>query len=75
MKFIELKKQLDSYRGSATRIELSKDQIEFLKLCREHEAPISYRKMSELWEKLGWGKLDEFRINRIYNKQVKSKAK
>jgi hypothetical protein len=67
--FDELMKNLDQFRGSAgTNFELSKDQKEFLLRCRDHNFPVIYPKMAELWQGLGWGDISTDSLRRLYLK-------
>lgn len=54
--YSEVMKSLDKFRGhKKTSKPLTKQQIEFLKKCREHENPVPYLDMTKLWKDLGWG--------------------
>lgn len=56
LSFSTVLKNLDDYRGAKkTSKPLTKQQIEFLKKCREHDNPVPYPDMAKLWKQLGWG--------------------
>lgn len=53
--FNEIMKNLDNYRGhKKTAKPLTKQQIEFLKKCRDHECPVPFTEVAKLWKQLGW---------------------
>ncbi len=52
----ELLTELDKYRTST--IVLTDKQVDFIKRCREPKRKVSIAKMIELWERLGWEKLN-----------------
>lgn len=58
MDFKTFKKNVNKYRSKA-KIVLTKEQREFIMLCREGDAPVSYRKMADLWQELGWGEMSK----------------
>ena len=73
--FNELMKELDKYRGShTTTINLTDEQKKFILTCRDNPKPVTWIKMSELWTKLGWGKMPPssmaFRYNKIKNGEL-----
>ena len=67
MDFKTFKKNIDRYR-SRGKIVLTKEQREFLLLCREGEQPVSYVKMADLWQQLGWGEVSKSGIEERYKK-------
>ena len=63
----EMMKELDKHRGPVSRVKvLNKEQIKFLKACREHTSPVTYDIMCELWEKQGWGSISPNTIRKRY---------
>ena len=71
--YSELMKTLDKFRGykpSKQRI-LTEEQKKFLIKCREHENPVIFRTMAELWTKLGWGKMNHATMRDIYFRDCK----
>lgn len=63
MDFNQFKKQVDKYRVlSKKTIVLTKEQKEFIKLCKTGEAQVPIRKMAELWEQFGWGRTSHYAI-------------
>ena len=64
--FNELMKELDNYRD--TKFVLTKDQKDFILKCRENKNPITWTKMSELWAKLGWGRMPISTLRDKYRK-------
>ena len=73
MKPKDLLKDLDSYRTGRFRIpkSLNKDQLLFLRKAREGDYPVTFPKMAELWEKVGWGKVTHYNMIDMYNKFIK----
>jgi hypothetical protein len=63
-------KEIDKFRGRKNTIKLTKEQIKFIKQCRSG-IPVPYKRMSELWDKLGWGKANEWNMQRLYERLVK----
>lgn len=63
----QIMKNLDQFRGnSKKRISITKEQKEFLLKCRDHEQPISWEKITELWAQIGWGALTNTAIRNRY---------
>ena len=44
-------------------------QYEVLKQAREHEKPIPWSKIPELWEKFGWGKVSQSTLKGRYGRE------
>ena len=63
-----LQKELDNYRKPLAFSELSDQQIDFIKKCRETKRPISFSEMSKLWAKLGWGEIRGNTLSAWYNR-------
>lgn len=62
----ELLNELEKYRPSPT--ELTDEQYLFIKVAREHERPVSWPKIMDLWESKGWGKIKKTTITDKYNR-------
>ena len=45
---------------------MSKEQKEFLIMCRDNNTPITFSKMKELWFELGWGYISDEAIRKRY---------
>lgn len=55
-KFKQVMKSLDQFRvGKTKTIVLTKEQKEFLLSCRDNAVPVTWDKIAELWEEIGWG--------------------
>ena len=55
-KLKDVLKNIDQFRGrSIKKIAITPEQKEFLLTCRDHENPVPFDKMAELWAELGWG--------------------
>ena len=67
-KLDEILKSLDSYRSREAELKLVGERLDFVKKCREHECPISYEKITKLWEEIGWGKISPDYLRRQYKK-------
>ena len=63
----ELRTELDELRPEHSRIELTDEKYEILKVAREHERPVSWSKLSTLFESKGWGKISEESLRKHYN--------
>jgi len=78
MDFNSFKKNFTKYQNSKTCVyeKLTKEQKEFIFLCRDNDNPISFTKMTELWSELGWGyrSSEVMRKSYIYLKE-KSRGK
>lgn len=74
--YSELINELDKYRPiRQCNRSFTKEQIAFLKKCREHKNPVTYPVMIELWEKMGWGRVEESTMRRYYNRiQIKGEG-
>ena len=60
-------KNLDSYRnGKNPKIKVTDEQKEFLVACREHDIPVSWDKVAELWDKIGWGRVSATAMRNRY---------
>ena len=74
--FNQLKQEIEKYRKGRwiSDYELTKEQKEFISLCREPEdkvkGKVSYDKMCKLWEQAGWGKISKDAL-RKYNERMK----
>lgn len=67
---------LDNYRSAVSRVKpLTKEQIDFLKKCREHDHPIAYPNMVMLWEQCGWGKISTTAIRNRWSLVEKKQPK
>ena len=63
-----LQKELDQYRGAMTWKNLTDEQLDFLRKCRNHQRPVSYTKMAVWWEQLGWGKITGSTLQNFYER-------
>lgn len=68
--YSEFMKEIDKFRGRKNTIKLTKEQIKFIKQCRSGIA-VPFKRMAELWGKLGWGQKTEWSMKRLYDKLVK----
>ena len=41
---------------------LTEEQKEFIRICRDHPRPVSFRNIAMLWEKNGWGEISKFTL-------------
>lgn len=74
--YSELMKTLDKFRLSRTNTRvLTKEQKNFLIASRQNPNPVPFKIMSDLWIKVGWGKMSSTSLQRIYNTQIKPKEK
>ena len=65
--FDELMKELEKHRGAISRSkELTDNQNKFLIICRDNLRPVTYKTMTELWEKAGWGEIKDSTIRNYY---------
>ena len=74
--YSELMKGLDKFRtGCKTIHSLTKEQVDFLKECREakNKRPVTWEKMIELWQQVGWGDTSESALRRLYIKVKQGK--
>ena len=69
----ELMKELDSFRGTQRITSLTKEQEKFLLESRNHHSPVAYRKMAELWARVGWGKISAETLRNFYLKLQETK--
>lgn len=54
----KFKQLIDANRTETIRTQiLTKDQQDFLILCRHHTNPVEYNNMEKLWQQAGWGTL------------------
>jgi len=61
----KLKQLIDSNRIPTVRLKgLTKEQQEFLVLCRHHDNPVPYPSMVKLWKQAGWGNIKENALRR-----------
>ena len=63
----ELRVELDELRPANFKVSLTDEKYEILKLAREHERPVSWVKLSALFESKGWGKISEESLRKHYN--------
>ena len=56
IRFDELMREIDKYR-SHREIKINEQQREFIKACRESDNKVTWPVMTELWERLGWGRI------------------
>lgn len=57
-KFKQVMKSLDTYRtGKTGKVVLTEEQKEFLIACRDNPVPVSWEKIAELWQQIGWGQI------------------
>lgn len=70
--FEELMKEVEEVRKKYTYgiKSLTKDQLQFLEVCRGKVPPVPYREMKRLWEKVGWGKTSDATMRRHYYKAI-----
>lgn len=67
--FDELMSELDKHRGkNIKRLSLTPPQKKFLVAAREGGEPVPYARMAELWERAGWGKIEQESIRKYYLK-------
>lgn len=66
-------KTLDSFRGFKCHKprEITKEQKQFMTRSREHAIPVTYKKMAELWTKVGWGKMNASTMRHYWLRDVK----
>ena len=62
----ELRAALDGLRPERSRVELTDEKYEILKMAREHERPVSWVKLSALFESRGLGKISEESLRKHY---------
>lgn len=64
-------RELDKYRPTFITVKsLTEEQREFILKSRKNDKPISYPKIAELWEQIGWGKTNDMQMRNIYD-QIK----
>ena len=76
--YSELMKNLDKFRiERKSSNDLTKDQAAFLIKCRElkNKNPVSWVNIAELWQQLGWGKISENSMRRLYKNYKEGKIK
>ena len=68
LKFAEFKKNINQYYKPKPCIyeNMTKEQKEFLLLCRDNVNAVPFNKMAELWEELGWGKTSTENVRKRY---------
>ena len=68
MDFKNFKKNFNKYQPVKETVfgRMSKEQKEFLIMCRDNNTPITFSKMKELWFELGWGYISDEAIRKRY---------
>jgi len=68
MDFKNFKKNFNKYQPVKETVfsRMSKEQKEFLIMCRDNNTPITFSKMKELWFELGWGYISDESIRKRY---------
>jgi len=75
--FAELMEELDKYRtGHSANIQLTAEQKQFLKACRSEQGkrPVPWKVIAELWNKMGWIKLNQNAIRYRYELLTKNRS-
>ena len=61
----KLKQLINANRVATVRLKtLSKDQQDFLVVCRHHDQPVTFPDMEKLWKQAGWGEIRENTLRR-----------
>jgi len=72
MKFEDVMKNLDKYRGREHKEICTKQQKELLLKAREGDAKVPWPTMVQLWREIGWGEITDsglrYRYNQIINR-------
>ena len=68
--YSEVMREIDKFRGRKGTHILSKEQIKFIKRCRSG-MPVPYKTMGQLWEKLGWGVMTQWSMQRLHEKLLR----
>ena len=62
----EIFAEMEKFRTSVRGVALTDDQKEFLRRGRTGKKLVTYRDLSRLWEKAGWGKITDEGVRSHY---------
>jgi hypothetical protein len=69
--FSELMAEVEKCRQMPMQREFTPEQDNFILACRNHQSPVRFPKMLELWKKAGWGDICEGALRNRYRKLMR----